>query len=151
MPQCRSVIRLVSVSAGTGIDGISLCRTGGFYDRFGIAVGMVDLLRNGFSRPEAVQIVAVGNVGVLILLPAACTDKSSSAGPAKGPIPTVVIGGGIAASVIGNGVAVISRQQVLPAGIPISVGMGLTAVRSGQDVPRIIIREGIGDCTVGGP
>ena len=79
MPQCRSVIRLVSVSAGTGIDGISLCRTGGFYDRFGIAVGMVDLFRDGLSSTDAVQVIAVGNVGALILLPAACAIQRPSA------------------------------------------------------------------------
>ena len=59
---------------------IAVCRTGRRY-RSGLRVGMgmVDLLRNGFSRPEAIQIVAVGNVGALILLPAACAIQRPSA------------------------------------------------------------------------
>lgn len=123
---------------------IAVCRTGRRY-RSGLRVGMgmVDLLRDGLSSTDAVQVIAVGNVGALILLPAACAGKRPSAGPAKGPIPTVVIGGWIAASIVLELMAIKGHKQVLPVGIPISVGMGLTAVRSGQDVPRIIVGKGI--------
>ena len=59
---------------------IAVCRTGRRY-RSGLRVGMgmVDLLCNGFSGPDAIQIVAVGNVGALILLPAACAIQRPSA------------------------------------------------------------------------
>ena len=45
--------------------------------------------------------------------------------------------------------AVVSRQQVLPAGIPISVGMGLAAVRSGENISCIIVGKGISCRAVG--
>ena len=59
---------------------IPLFRAGGGYRLcFRVGMGMVDLFRNGLTGTEAIQIVAVGNVGALILLPAACTVQRPSA------------------------------------------------------------------------
>ena len=113
-------------------------------------MSMVDLFRNSLTSTDAIQVIGVANIALAGLAAAGCTAQSSSAGPAKGPGLSIVVGSGIAASVIGNSVAVISRQQVLPTGIPISIGMGLAAVRSGQDISGIVIGEGISCRAVGG-
>ena len=105
-------------------------------------MSMVNLLRDGLTGTDAVQVIGVANAALAGIAAAGCTAQRPSAGPAKSPIPTIVVGGGIAAAVIGNGVAVVGRQQVLPAGIPIRVGMGLAAVGSGQNISRIVIGEG---------
>ena len=87
-------------------------------------MSMVNLLRDGLTGTDAVQVIGVANIALAGIAAAGCAAQRPSAGPAKGPIPTVVIGGGIAASVIGNSVAVVGRQQILPAGIPVSIGIG---------------------------
>ena len=58
---------------------IPLFCTSRFHDGFGITVGMVNLLRDGLTGTDAVQVIAVGNVGALILLPAACAIQLPSA------------------------------------------------------------------------
>ena len=122
VPRCGHIIGIPGCAAGTGLHGIALGSTGRHY-RSGLRVGMsmVNLLRDGLTSADAVQVIGVANAALAGIAAAGCAAQSPAAGPAKGPIPTVVIGGGIAAAVIGNGMAVVSRQQVFPAGIPVSV------------------------------
>ena len=52
---------------------------GGYRLCFRVGVGVVDPFRDSLTSTDAVQVIAVGNVGVLILLPAACTVQRPSA------------------------------------------------------------------------
>ena len=63
---------------------------------------------------------------------AACTNKIPALGPAKGPTGAVVIAGGVADGIVGDGLAVVLRQQVAPGRIPVGVGMAAGAVGGGQ-------------------
>ena len=62
-------------------------------------------------------------------------------------------GGGVAYGVVGDGVAVIGGEQVLPLGVPIGVGVGAAAVRVGDaaQVPQLVVAQadapplGVGD------
>ena len=73
-------IGFLAITTGADMQRIAVCRAGGGYRLcFRVDVGVVDLLCNGFSGPKAIQIVAVGNVGALILLPAACAIQRPSA------------------------------------------------------------------------
>ena len=60
--------------------------------------------------------------------------------PAECPAGAVVVAGGITGAVIGNGLTVISRQQVFPLGITIGIGM---AIGTG-DVAAEVIGIGVG-------
>lgn len=80
VPRCGHIIGIPGCAAGTGLHGIALGSTGrgnGLGGR--IAMSMVDLFRDGLTSTDAVQVIAVGNVGVLILLPTACTVQRPSA------------------------------------------------------------------------
>ena len=75
-------------------------------------MGMIRLYHRRFLRPHAVQVVAVGHGSFHFALGIGRAGQSSAAGPGEGPIPAVIVGGGVAAAVVGDGVAVVGRQQV---------------------------------------
>ena len=59
--------------------------------------------------------------------------------PAEGPAIAVEVAGRIAVAVIGNALAVIRGQQVLPIGIFVCVGVGSRSVREGLDIADGIV------------
>ena len=138
-------------TAGAGFQRIAV-RAAGRCHRFGnrVDVGMVCLHHRRFLRPDAVQVVAVGHGSFRVALGIGRAGQSSAAGPGEGPIPAVIVGGGVAAAVVGDGVAVVGRQQVLPAFVAVGIAVSLAAVGGGQQVARCVVGEGIGRGAVGG-
>ena len=94
--------------------------------------------------PHAVQIVGVTNGRIFRFTGTGRAGQSSPAGPGEGPIPAVIVSRGVAAAVVGDGVAVIRRQQVLPAFVAVGIGVRFAAVGGGQEVPCGVISEGPG-------
>ena len=93
---------------------IPLFRTSRFHDGFGIAMSMVDLLCDRLTGTDAVQVIGVANAALAGIAAAGCAAQSPAAGPAKGPIPTVVVGGGIAAAIVFELMAIKGHKQILP-------------------------------------
>ena len=127
-------------TAGAGFQRIAV-RAAGRCHRFGnrVDVGMVCLHHRRFLRPDAVQVVAVGHGGFRVALGIGRAGQSSAAGPGEGPIPAIIVSRGIAAAVVGDGVAVIRRQQVLPAFVAVGIAVGFGAVGGSQQVTRGIV------------
>ena len=113
-------------------------------------MGMQRVRRHGFLRPHAVQVVAVGHGGFRVALGIGRAGQSSAAGPGEGPIPAIIVSRGVAAAVVGDGVAVVGRQLVLPAFVAVGIAVGLAAVGGRQKVSGRVVGEGIGRGAVGG-
>ena len=66
--------------------------------------------------------------------------------PAKGPAVAVEVAGRISVAVIGNALAVIRGQQILPIGIFVCVGVGSRSVREGLDISNgiVLVRVAVG-------
>ena len=58
---------------------IPLFCTSRFHDGFGITVGMVNLLRDGLTGTDAVQVIGVANAALAGLVAAGCTAQRPSA------------------------------------------------------------------------
>ena len=114
-------------------------------------MGVVLPHSNGLFRPLAVQIVDVSHRGLPVAVGAVGPAEGPPAGPCEAPLPPVVVGGGVAATVVGDGVSVIGGQQVLPIGIAVGVGVALAAVGGRQQIARPVVGEGICGVAVGGP
>src|SRR5699024_3581112 len=99
---------------------------------------LVLYITHGVGEPEHVGIVGVAVVE-------AGSGGLSGHEPASqipGEGGTVMPGCGVAYCVVGDGVAVIGGEQVLPLGVPIGVGVGAAAVGGGEDVPPIVVGVG---------
>ena len=103
----------------------------------GVAVGGTAYL---LGQPQAIGIVGEAEA----LAVAVGRHQPPALGPGHGPILAVVIGGGIAGSVIGNGVSVVFRQQVPPGGIAVGVGVAGGAVGGGQNIAHRVVGIGVG-------
>ena len=99
---------------------------------------LVLYITHGLGEPEPVGIVGVAVVkagsGVL------GGHEPASQIPGEGG--AVMPGGGVAYGVVGDGVAVIGGEQILPLGVPIGVGVGAAAV-GGGDVAGIVVGVGL--------
>ena len=97
----------------------------------------VDCLR----RADTFMVVGVEN----LLTGSCCRNQIPPFFPAEGPAGAVVIAGGVAGTVIGDGLAVVSRQQIIPVGVFVSVGMTVGA----GDIAEAIIGVSVGIITDG--
>ena len=80
--------------------------------------------------PDAVAVVDIG-VGLAVYYG---FGQPPSLCPGKGVPPAIVVAQRIAAAVVGNGLVVISRQQVSPLAVAIGVAVAGSAVALGKDV-----------------
>ena len=92
----------------------------GFPEKFavGIIVGMDDTVHHlgGAKTVGTVGIADIGgSIGSRCQLPPML--------PGEGPPGAVIVAGGIADGIVGNGFAIVSRQQVTPACVAVGVGM----------------------------
>ena len=99
------------------------------------AGGVEPLLRHGFAVDEVILGIAAVRVAfpsahavdiVLIAIgfSAHCgAVQLPSVAPAQGVGPAVVVAQGVATAVVGDAVAVKGREQVLPVGVPVGVGV----------------------------
>lgn len=69
-------------------------------------------------------------------------SKLSPVLPAKCPAIAVIVAGGVANGIVGDGFPVIGGQKILPLRIPIGIGMGGFAIGSGQNIAYSVIGVG---------
>ena len=70
-------------------------------------------------------------------------DQIPALGPLKGPTGAVVVAGGIAAAVVGNGLSIVSRQQIAPLGIAVGIAVAV----GGFEIAKTVVGVGIGGVT----
>ena len=131
--------------------------------RIGIAVGIVEEVQGVAAKAFPQQFTTGIIVGVLNTVD--CLTGSQTVGiigvadsigavagicepsalrPCERPTVTVIVAGGIAHGIVGDTLAINRSQQVLPARIPIGVGMPI----AGQDVAHSIVGVRIGRRTI---
>ena len=109
-------------------------------DHIGTADHAVGGAAVGPLGPHAVGIIGVADsIGAV-----AGAGQSATLCPCECPTVTVVVAGGIAHGIVGDTLAINRSQQVLPARIPIGVGMPI----AGQDVAHSIVGVRIGRRTI---
>ena len=101
-----------------------------------IVYDVIDLL----AGTQSVRVIGVG-VGNAILLR---TGEVSTLLPLEIPPGTVVIAGGVAGTVIGDGLTVKLGEQVLPNRMTIGIGMCSRAVAGSEDIARVVVGIGVG-------
>ena len=126
----------IAVDQGIGIAAVIIQEVQSY-----ITVGFPEKLTTGIDVVvgNAVYCLAGTNtvavVGVGVALSICCgIGQSPTFFPGEGPTGTVVVADGIAGTVIGNGLSVISRQEVRPLCIPIGVSVSGCAIAGSQDV-----------------
>ena len=68
--------------------------------------------------------------------------KAPAIGPGEVPAGAVVVAGGVANGIVGNGFPVIGGQKVLPLRIPVGIGVGGFSIGSGQNIAYRVIDLG---------
>ena len=63
--------------------------------------------------------------------------------PGEFPLGAVVVAGGIAAAVVGNGLSIVSRQQIAPLGIAVGIAVAV----GGFEIAKTVVGVGIGGVT----
>ena len=94
----------------------------------------------GLAQAQAVAIIGV-SIGICSLCGA---DEVAALSPGKGITAAVVVAQRVAGAVIGNGLAVESRQQISPVGIAVGIGVAGGAVGSGKDIAAQVVGVGPG-------
>ena len=97
-----------------------------------------------FGKPESVAVVGIGSGQIF----SGVARAGQSPPVYPGESSAVVPGGGVADGVVTDGVSVVGRQQVLPAGfiirVRVGVGMGSGPVRRRAQVPVGVVGVGPG-------
>ena len=112
MTQCCRFIILITIAAGTRIDGVSTRCTSGLNHLRSIAMLTRSCCGSDHSLTctKSVGVVSIGNIGVLSVRGRACSHQISAILPAKCPAKTVKVRDWIAAAV-GNRLFVIRSQR----------------------------------------
>lgn len=84
-----------------------------------------------FGGSGTIQVIGVSRGGRAI----ACGGQASAVRPAQSPAGAVVVAGRVAGTIVGNGLSIVSSQQVPP--ISIAVGVGMTV--GGEDIAYAVI------------
>ena len=92
----------------------------------GIEIIVGALAGDGFLGAQAVGIVFKGNRAACT----ACSSKISAILPGEVPVRAVVVTQRVAGCVIGDALSIKCRQQILPVGISISIGMAISTWES---------------------
>ena len=98
---------------------------------------------NRLAGTHTAEVVDIADIGGAV----GGGGQGSAVAPAHGPPGAVVIAGGIAGAIVGDGLAVVSCQQILPVGITVGVAVVFTVLGSSQDIAHIVI--GVGKAGVG--
>ncbi len=91
------------------------------------------------SGPQAVGIVGVGDGGSAV----GCGYQLSAVVPFQGPAGAIIVAGGIAGAVIGDGLPVKGSQQILPVGVAVGIGMAI----GGENITDGVVGIGVGRIT----
>ena len=110
-------------------------------------VVMVDQVSGGLGQPQTLGIVGVGDRGSAV----GCGSQLPALLPIHRPPGAVVVAGGVARTVVGDALPVVSREQIAPVGIAVSVAAfpsqsaALTALPEGEPAGASRKPYGCGD------
>lgn len=62
----------------------------------------------------------------------------------------VVVAGGVADGVVGDGVTIVGGEQILPVRVAVGIGVGGVAIGDGEKIAHAVIGIGVGLSTAGG-